>query len=198
MLDNFRASRDNAAVIHENGAAMSDTAQIDDKARQKLSKRLLKEARRKKQDMAKIRSLIEQGADVTYRNAWNGYTPMMAAMKRWNPELVILLAEHGADVETPWKGGTPLLSAAARGDADVVKTLLAKGAVHKERALISAIRWQHADVVKALFDAGARMQAVFSDSGRLKALQIAEQIGNDEVTELVRKAAEKQEREKAG
>ncbi len=173
---------------------MQDGSGKTEKEIQKLSKQLLKEARRKNQDIAKIGSLIEQGADVAYRNAWNGYTPMMAAMKRWNPALVILLAEHGADVETPWKGGTPLLSAAARGDADVVKALLAKGAVHKERALVSAIRWQHVDVVKALFDAGTRMQAVFSESGRLKALQIAEQIGNDEVTELVRKAAEKQEK----
>jgi len=76
--------------------------------------------------------LIEEGAEV---NAFNkqqqGYapTPLLTAAARGHAELVRLLIESGARIETPnARGWTPLIMAAVEGHPEVVRILLELGA----------------------------------------------------------------------
>jgi ankyrin repeat protein len=84
----------------------------------------------KRNDLAKAKGLIEQGADVNSRDK-NGWTPLMYAASYAKPatEILQLLLAKGADVNAGNKEGqTALMIAAARHEGDAVKALLAKGA----------------------------------------------------------------------
>jgi ankyrin repeat protein len=81
-------------------------------------------------DMAKAKGLIEQGADVNSRDK-NGWTPLMYAASYAKPatEILQFLLAKGADVNARNKQGqTALMIAAAGRKGEAVKALLAKGA----------------------------------------------------------------------
>lgn len=74
--------------------------------------------------------LLANGADV---NAWSknnlANQPLHAAAAGQQTELVALLLEHGAEIDSPEHGGfTALQLAAENGTLEMVKILLAKGA----------------------------------------------------------------------
>jgi ankyrin repeat protein len=78
-------------------------------------------------NLATLKLLLEAGADVNARNAFNATALHWCAR---NPEKARLLIEHGSDVNVQSKqGATPLMIACSRpGGSETVKLLLAKGA----------------------------------------------------------------------
>jgi ankyrin repeat protein len=79
-------------------------------------------------DEAKVRSLIEGGADVNKQTP-RGTTPLNRAVGKGLKDIAELLIEHDADVNAShfW-GWTPLHSAAEEGYKDLVELLITKGA----------------------------------------------------------------------
>lgn len=93
----------------------------------------LLEALAKNKPEAEIIAMIDGGADVNYKNPYNGQTPVMAV--RDNVTILKKLIEKGADVNAKDEyGSTPLLYAIkfANGNLDILNTLLDAGARIKE------------------------------------------------------------------
>ncbi len=106
--------------------------------------------------------LLSEGADP---NAATRYeiTPLSIACTAGNVPLVKLLLDAGADANQSVAGGeTPLMTAARTGVVGVVRQLIAhkanvnaKESSHDQKAIHWAAAEGHAEVVKALIDAGA-------------------------------------------
>lgn len=131
-------------------------------------------------DARMLRLLLDRGADVNAANR-AGVTALMWAAG--DSEKARLLLEKGAkvDARTPL-GRTPLLIAATyAGNVDVVRLLLEKGAkaadqdVARETALTSAAKRGDVQLVEALIEAGADVNA-----GGRPALVWAAEEGNAE------------------
>jgi ankyrin repeat protein len=113
-------------------------------------------------DEAKVRLLIEAGADINARQA-DGRTIVYQAASAGNANAVLkLLLEKGANPNTPTaNGNAPLANAAARGDVEAMRLLLAMKADphHKSgtgaNALMSAAASRNSEAVKLLLDLGA-------------------------------------------
>jgi ankyrin repeat protein len=116
-------------------------------------------------DASKVKLLIARGADVNYRTP-AGYDAITAAVSYpGNVEAVRALLDAGADVQPPDDvkiKHSPLLFASMSGDLESVSLLLARGANPNRRdsPLSEAITFGHADVVRALIAAGARVDLV--------------------------------------
>ncbi|MBO4405220.1 MAG: ankyrin repeat domain-containing protein [Alphaproteobacteria bacterium] len=75
-----------------------------------------------------VKSLVENGADVDYKEKYGGF-PLMSATQKGNFNVVKYLVEHGAKLNEQSKyAGSPLMRAASSGYADIVKYLIEKGA----------------------------------------------------------------------
>jgi len=80
-------------------------------------------------DLAKVRELIIQGADVNAKKGPHFETPLMIAAYWGHLEVVKLLLDKGADVNEKLESGmTALAYAAGEPHWEVVKLLLDKGA----------------------------------------------------------------------
>ena len=81
-----------------------------------------------REDRAKAKDLIENGADVRKRSPW-GMTALHLAVGANFTDVAELLIAKGADVNAKWNWAwTPLHTAAGAGYKDVVELLVAKGA----------------------------------------------------------------------
>jgi ankyrin repeat protein len=79
-------------------------------------------------DAAKVRRLIEAGADIALANDY-GATPMGLAAEVANTEILKLLLDAGADADSPnAEGMTALLAVARTGNVDAAKLLIERGA----------------------------------------------------------------------
>ena len=95
-----------------------------------------------------------------------GYTPLCDAVRKGRVEIVKILLDHGATVNTRANetGFTPLHLAAAAGDANVIRMLLAKSADRTVRDVFGATPLEHAVhlnqtlSVEALLPPGAASQ----------------------------------------
>lgn len=113
-----------------------------------------------------------------------GYTPLMMAILRGNPTIVLRLAAAGADVNhrVPVNGTTPLLLAMEHNSLEIVKTLIDAGANVNVRnnagdtPLIAASFRGSVALVKLLIDSGADKQAI--DHYRNTALYYPSMMGN--------------------
>lgn len=127
-------------------------------------------------DAAKVRLLIDRGADVR-ANAKTGFTALMVATTYLGTsESVKLLLAHGADAR-PGAGvmydASPLFLAASAGDVDNINLLLARGADPNRRMdligmfptspLVQAVGFGDPRVVKALLAGGANVHERDSD-----------------------------------
>jgi ankyrin repeat protein len=75
-----------------------------------------------------VKSLVEHGADVNYKEKYGGF-PLMSATRKGNFNIVKYLVEHGAKVNEQSKyTGSPLMNAASSGYVDIAKYLIEKGA----------------------------------------------------------------------
>jgi ankyrin repeat protein len=113
-----------------------------------------------------VRVLIAAGADVNARNDV-GATPLWAAVSNRGTAAVEALLGAKADPNLALPSGeSPLMTAAQSGDLRAVTMLLKAGAdvnaqeqVRGQTALIWAVSRQHPEIVKALVEGGANLQA---------------------------------------
>jgi ankyrin repeat protein len=144
----------------------------------------------KAEDFAEIHELIKSGADVNVKNKY-GVTPLFMASEKGLAEIVKLLLETKADVNTSDKtnGATPLLVASANGYIEIVKYLLeAKADVNVvlktegANPLYMASQNGHTEVVKILLEANANVNAKVLVGGKdCTPLSIAKEKDNDEI-----------------
>jgi len=110
--------------------------------------------------------LIKAGAKSTAANSF-GITPLSEAAANGNAEIIELLLNAGADANAISAEGEPTLMTAARtGNAEAVRVLLKHGATTDARdawkgqtALMWAAAGNHADVMKALIEFRADVNA---------------------------------------
>lgn len=118
----------------------------------------------KENDSAKVRELIDQGADIDSRGDPEKYTPLMLACINKNTELAKLLVEKGADVNSSDINKiTPLSYAALHGKPELVSLLIEKGAdvnnidLHGNTPLYYAAAKGKLKVAKLLIEKGANV-----------------------------------------
>jgi len=117
-------------------------------------------------DVALVRQLVSQGADVSKPNE-AGEPPLIIAALAGNADVVAVLLENGSNIEIRNKLGLTALHAAAfAGKLDVAKLLVEKGAVvndthnlYKMSPLHAASEEGHADVVAFLIEHQADIEA---------------------------------------
>ena len=81
-----------------------------------------------KPDLAKVREYLDRGADPNMQTTY-GTKPLLIAVKKDDPDLVMLLIQYGAHIEGKDRNGmTPLMAAIAAGQTENVYTLLEAGA----------------------------------------------------------------------
>jgi hypothetical protein len=106
-------------------------------------------------DVARVKALLDAGADVNAKNAYGG-TPLSFACDHGRTEVVRLLLERGADPNTKdtFYGASPLMWALIKKHPDVVGLLLDKGAQGVDEALMTAVVQGEAEIVKAVLEKG--------------------------------------------
>ena len=109
--------------------------------------------------------LAGRGADADWRRPHNGVTPACIAAQNGDDEMLALLAELGANFETPRdNGATPAWAAARWGHAHVVRMLAELGAnletpdLDGETPAWAAAAEGHAHVVRMLAELGANLE----------------------------------------
>lgn len=119
---------------------------------------LLEAARRG--DVGEARKLLKAGANPNGRDA-EGDTPLLAAVRKDDAEMVILLLDHGAQADVKGRGDTPLTLAARQGNLLLTRLLLRAGANPDRKGddgdtpLHAALAYRHYPVLAALLGAGA-------------------------------------------
>jgi len=116
-----------------------------------------------KGDFAAASQLVGQGADLEAKDPGTGASVLHYAVMRGNPEILQLLLERGADVNSRTKTGTtPLHTAVLYNRYEVAEKLLAKGAdLNAQSAsgatpLALAIAAKNRNIADLLRDRGAR------------------------------------------
>jgi hypothetical protein len=130
-------------------------------------------------DLAKVKSLVEAGADVNAADEY-GFRVLVNAMANYNVAIVDYLVNQGAEtgLEKPKNNGESkrlfgeglgqnelLLAAAESGDLKSVKRLLGSGANINAQdeggftVLVTAIAGSHTELVKYLVNQGATIVA---------------------------------------
>jgi uncharacterized protein len=117
-------------------------------------------------DVALVKKLIAEGADVRAKNAY-GSTPMAEAATTGNVEVIKALLKAGADVESPGADGqTALMIVARSGNVEAARVLIKHGAKvnaretwREQTALMWAAAESQPDMVKELIRRGAELDA---------------------------------------
>jgi serine/threonine-protein phosphatase 6 regulatory ankyrin repeat subunit B len=106
--------------------------------------------------------LLEKGADAVQMRTDYSCTPVIVAAQNGHVEVVRVLLEHGAKVNSARSnGGTALMVAAEKGHPETVRLLLEKGAAQNrvthngDTALLIATHNGHEQVVRVLLEGGA-------------------------------------------
>jgi len=114
-------------------------------------------------DVNRVKQLLNAGVDVNAKNNDYGSTALIVTSTVGHTEVVKILLEKGADVNSENKyGDTALMGAAAAGQTKIVKALLQKGANVNTKnkygwsALMMAVKKGHTEVVNLLKQAGAK------------------------------------------
>ncbi|GMR48433.1 hypothetical protein PMAYCL1PPCAC_18628 [Pristionchus mayeri] len=143
-----------------------------------------------KNHLDSVRTLIQSGAHVNLIDEEDGLTPLIVAAGRGFTEIVQILIEAEAQVNSLDKfGSTSLIWAARKGHLPVVQQLLNAGAeldvqgMHSSTALMLATKGNYADVVDILLSRDANTNAV--DNNGLSALGIAAREGYATICEAL-------------
>lgn len=113
-----------------------------------------------------LERLIEQSVDINARNK-HGYTVLIQASICYNPHLVKIILEHGADpnIKTRFLGFSALYWACDRGCVETIKLLLSHGANvnilndHNVAPLHLTSLYGHTEATKLLLENGADVNA---------------------------------------
>jgi len=147
-------------------------------------------------DIAKVRELLEKGANVDTRDKESGWTPLMAAAFSGSIDVVKLLVVKNADVNAQDKfAWTPLMISSRSGHPDIVRVLLDAGADVNTKtnagysALMAAAKQGHTDIVKLLLARGADVHA--RDKSGWRAVTLAERNGHEDIVEMLRREEER-------
>ena len=101
-----------------------DSKLLDLCAKDRKTESLAKTQRR----MEDIKKLLQRGADPNYRGKWFNETPLHMACYGHNPELVRLLINFGADVNSEnIQGRAPIHFACSYGTAEVLRIFIENG-----------------------------------------------------------------------
>ena len=107
-------------------------------------------------DIAQLKTMLEQGADVNFRDRF-GKTPIMVASEMGHEYIAEILVDHGADVNLQSQRGlTALMFAAMKGHENIVKLLVDHDADVNLRSRLGrpaheiAARNGHDNIVKIL------------------------------------------------
>jgi hypothetical protein len=140
-------------------------------------------------DVARVKKLLEKGADVNARDV-SGWTPLHEAALNGRFGIAELLIKHGADLNAKnGDGSTPLHIAAHHGHVGIVVLLIKYGADLNARdvsgwtPLHYAAGAGRADVVKLLLEKGAD-PTIRSNNGKTP-LDVARQNGHERVAEIL-------------
>ncbi len=151
--------------------------------------------------LAKVKDLLEKGADVNARDK-DGYTALMRACANGHTDTARLLIEKGADVKAKSEDGkTALMAACANGHTDTAQLLIEKGADVKAKSEYgdTALMWAcvngHADVAQLLIEKGADVKA--RNKGGYTALMLACKKGYADVEQLLEEVMAVQEERSA-
>ncbi len=111
-------------------------------------------------DVEKMRALLATGADANAASAYDGATPVLAAVLAGKAESIPVLAATGARIDETTARGRPLAVALMMGWGDVVRALLAAGADPSARPgepapLLLSIEGGDVETVRALLERGA-------------------------------------------
>jgi ankyrin repeat protein len=80
------------------------------------------------QDLASVKTLINQGVDVNFKDQQSGSTALIIAANFGFSEIAEFLIDNGADINLQANNGTSPLMAAAGSSEQIFKLLLGKGA----------------------------------------------------------------------
>jgi len=143
-------------------------------------------------DLAEVKELIANGADVNKMNDY-GWTPLMIASQNGHVEILKALLYKGADINAKGKYGiTALMVASEMGDLKIVNELLSEGADVNARddygwtALLASSKNGNIEVVQALLTNGADLNAKNENSKN--ALMYAAENNHGNIAEILIKA----------
>jgi hypothetical protein len=150
---------------------------------QNLNEDFLAAAR--KGDVAKLKELLDKGADVNAKTQY-GATALAYACDKGHIEVVKLLLERGANVNVKdtFYGEMPLGWALQRNNVEVLKLLLDKGAQGRERVLMYGVQTNKIEIVKVALDKGNELKS----EALSKALAAATTAKQTEIVELLKKS----------
>jgi N-acyl-D-amino-acid deacylase len=164
-------------------------------------------------DAAKVRLLIDAGANVRASTTAGHTALLVAADYAGAAESVRLLLQHGADPDVRTRAllGTPLARAALRGDRAVAALLLDAGASVNDKpegsvALLAAVKQGESEFMLFLLDRGANIEShpmasvpITNGEQLPTPLMVAADRGSDNiVTLLLSKGANVNARDKQG
>ena len=149
---------------------------------QSLDDKLLEATRA--EDIASVKALLEEGADVNAKYRYDA-TPLFFAADRGNAELVQLLIDRGATINAKdtFYGVTPLQWASFNERTDVVKILLKSGAEGGSQVLASAARSGNVELAKVA------LETLEPDSASLSGALLSAKNGkHDKIVSLLKEA----------
>ena len=166
-------------------------------------------------DAQVVKELIRQGANLNIQyEEWNNKTPLIRSIEKGNDEIINLLLDNGAIVNTQvlreekFFETTALHEAVFRGKYDIVKKLIEKGAKINAKSygntvLQYAIKKGYNDIAVLLIENGANynIEGYEFVDGRMQkgvtAFELAKQEGNGEILEAItnKEKEKKQKRE---
>ena len=178
---------------------------VDEKNRNEYGKKLMDACAKPKSNIEEIKTLINMGADINYKNDL-GMTAMMRASHMNNGDVVDFLISNGADIDAQDKDGFTALAVAVRYDSvSVAKILLDKGAkldvkINNNKGktlLITAAEWAAPEIVDMLIKYGEKVN-VADDEGNT-ALMFASKRGSPTIIKtLVMNKADVYKKNKSG
>ena len=142
-------------------------------------------------DLARVRWLLDMGADVNHSSTDFGMTSLIQACLGGHLEIVRELLGRGANVAACTDyGTTSLITACRQGHLDIVHELLGRGAdvnaanTDGWTSLMHACLSGHLEVVRELLGQGANVNAAVADDGQTS-LMLACENGHLEVARLL-------------
>jgi ankyrin repeat protein len=149
----------------------------------------------KEGDEAKVKALINHGANVNFTQKKSGLTPLIIAAENGHLGIVKALLDHNADANAwayGFNGLFALTQASFNGHTAIVRLLIEKGANVNMRttlgltALISAAQNGHEEIVKMLLEHGADPDAqAKKEVGGMFPLRQAAVEGHNSIVQLL-------------